>query len=90
MATRKGPTGGLPPAPPPVADTEGIPEEQIKAIVSGGFTYASPSGTFAYVRENGVRMCWPEGVFHVSDPDIIRDLEYYVNKGQLVKSQLSS
>lgn len=87
MATRKGPP--VPPL-PPEANTEGIPEEQVKALLAGGFTYASPSGTFAYVRKNGVRMCWPDGVFHVSDPDIIRELEYYVDKGSLIKSQLSS
>ena len=77
------------PKAPPQVDPGGIPEKVLDGVVSGGVTYASPTGTFGYVRENGIRMCWPEGVFMVTDPDVIRELEYYVTKGALVKAQLN-
>lgn len=55
---------------------------ELVSIVEGGATFWAPTGVFSYVAEDGKKRFW-EGEFTVSSPDIIKDLEYYVEKGFL-------
>lgn len=68
-------------APEPVSD------EEVSKVVQGGTRFYAFAGPFNYVRPKGGKVSFKDNPFTVTDPDMIRELQYYVDKGQLQKQE---
>lgn len=57
----------------------------VAAEVAGGSSYRAPAGVFGYISASTGRKRFWRGPFTVEDPDVIRELAYYVEQGYLEK-----
>ena len=67
----------------PKQEPDAAPVAAAEAAVTGGKQYHAPKGYFSYIRPNGRKVLWNMADFTVTDPDVVRELKFYVDKGFL-------